>query len=212
MTPVPSETPTFTAEPTDTPTELSTPTYTATETAVGETPTATATPEHHGPPHSIMLVGSTEPEAGALGVNDVPIAYVTESACLGGSGEECEGGTVVYTGTSPGFNDLTEDDPNQPLYVLPVGVEISIEITSIEAGASVMISGEVLDEVGETAVVNTTGHLHNHPTWTLVAPGGEEPVDKQIGFRLLAEGYDPAEITVTLTLFDENTDGEGHAD
>lgn len=177
------------------------------------TATATATAEHHGPPHSIMLVGSTGEDAGALTVDQVPVAFVAESACLGGSGDDCEGGVVVYTGTSPGFDDLGADDPNQPIYVLPEEIEVSIEITAVEAGASVLISGVVLDEVGETAVVNTTGHLHNHPTWTLTAPAGEVPADKQITFRLHAKGFEMSDaIAVVVRLFDENEDGGSHGD
>jgi hypothetical protein len=191
------------ATPTGTPTSTPTPTVTATPTA-----------EHHGPPHSIMLVGSTGDDSGALTVNAVPIAFVAEAACLGGTGDDCEGGTVLYSGTSPGFNDLTEDDPSQPIYVLPDGIEVTIELTAVDAGASVLISGVVLDEVGETAVVNTTGHLHNHPTWQLAAPGGEHPEDQHLTFVLRAEGFDASDpIALTLSLFEGDEGGEhGHDD
>lgn len=205
-------TPTEESTPTETDTPVSEETPTAIESIVVETPTPTATEGQHGPPHSIMLVGSTAAESGALTVNEVTIAYVVESACVGGSGDHCEGGFVVYTGTSPGFDDLEADDPNQPIYMLPEGVEISIEITALDADANVLVSGVLLDEVGKTAVVNSTGHLHNHPTWQIVAPGGEEPADKQISFRLHAEGYESSdEITVTVSLFDEDADGGGHS-
>jgi hypothetical protein len=183
----------------------STPTPTATATA-------TATEGHHGPPHSIMRVGSTEDGSGTLTVDEVPIAYVAESACVGGTGENCDGGTVLYTGTSPGFNDLEEADPNQPIYVLPEGIDISVELTAVAEGTSVQVSGVLLDEVGEMAVVNMTGHLHNHPTWQIAAPGGEHPADREISFVLHADGFDSSEpITVTLSLFEGEEGGEhGH--
>ena len=137
-----------------------------------------------------------------LAVNEVPTAFVTASACLGGTGDSCAGGAVVYTGTSPGFNDLTQDDPNQPIYKLPDGVEMSLELIGIDADASMTISGVVLDSAGQTAVINTTPTLHNHPTWQLVAPGGTIPGDKHISLRLHANGFEPsAAIAVTLTLF-----------
>lgn len=184
------------------------PASTSTPTAT-TTPTVTPTPEHHGPPHSIMRIGSTVEDGGALTVDEVPIAFVVASACLGGSGDDCIGGTVVYSETSPGFNELEADDPNLPIYILPDGIEVSVEITAIDPDASVLLSGVLLDQVGETAVVNTTPHLHNHPTWQMVAPGGELPADRQISFRLLAEGFAPSEIiTVTLRLFE----GEGGHD
>ena len=204
-TTTPSETSTATVTPSDTPTETETPTPTSSQTAteaVAATPTATATEAPH-PPHTLMRVGSTQAGSGALTVDMVPIAYVVASACLGGSGDQCTGGTVVYTGSSPGFNDLLADDPSLPIYKLPDNVEVSIELTAIEPDASVGVSGTVLDTVGELAVVNTTPHLHNHPTWQITAPGGTLPTDKHLSFRLHATGFDTsAEIAVTLRLFE----------
>lgn len=176
------------------------------------TPQATVTPtEPPEPPHSIMEVGSTELNGGALTVSDMPVAFVVASACLGGTGDECEGGTVVYTGTSPGFDTLEENDPNAPIYQLPDGVEVTIELTAVDVGGGVLISGVQLDAVGESAVVNTTPHLHNHPTWQIIASAGEPPPDKHLTFRLRAQGFEPSEeIPLTLMLFDEETDGHGH--
>jgi hypothetical protein len=166
----------------------------------------TPTPdEHHGPPHSIMEVGSTQVGGGMLTVNEVPTAFVVESACLGGTGDECTGGTVVYTGDSPGFNDVREEEPELPLYALPDGTEVSVEIITVDTDASLLISGALLDEAGETAVVNTSPELHNHPTWQIVAPGGTHPEDKSIAIRLHADGFQSSdEITVTLSLFEDD--------
>ena len=170
--------------------------------AVEPTPTPS---EHHGPPHSIMRVGSTEHDGGQLVVNEVPVAFVVESACLGGSGDDCTGGTVAYTGDSPGFNDLIEEDEGPTLHKLPDGTEVSIEVTEVDENASVLISGTLLDTVGETAVINTSPELHNHPTWQILAPGGEHPDDLDLSFRLHAQGYTSSdEITVTLSLFEDD--------
>src|SRR4030095_40146 len=113
-------------------------------------------------------------------------AFVVASACLGGTGDDCTGGVVAYTGDSPGFNDVVTDDPNVPIFKLPDGVEVSIEITAIDADAGVLVSGTLLDAVGETAVINTSPTLHNHPTWQIIAPGGTDPEDKSISFLLPA--------------------------
>ena len=174
---------------------------------------ATPTPGHTGPPHSLMRVGSAEPNGGALAVDTVPPALLVESACVGGTGHECTGGTVVYNETSPGFNAVTADDPSLPVYVLPDGVEVSLELTAVDPDASVIISGVVLNTVGQAAVVNTTPELHNHPTWQMVAPGGTLPGEKHIVFRLHAAGYEPsAEIAVTLSVFEGDGDGHDHED
>ncbi len=163
--------------------------------------------EHEGPPHTLMRIGSTAAGGGALDVNESPVAYVVESACLGGTGDECTGGTVLYSGSSPGFNDLDADDPAQPLYILPEGVDVYVEVTAVDPGASLLISGVLLDEAGEMALVNESGHLHNHPAWQITEDGGVHPEDREIAIRLHADGFASSdEITVTLSHFE----GDGH--
>lgn len=147
----------------------------------------------------------SRPGGGTINTGEVPDAFVVASACLGGAGDDCEGGTVAYTGDSPGFNDVRTENPSLPLYKFPDGVTVSIEVTDIDEGASVLISGTLLDTIGETAVINTSPELHNHPTWQILAPGGEDPDDLDLSFRLHATGYTSSdEITVTLVLFEED--------
>lgn len=173
----------------------------------------TPTP-HPGPPHSLMRVGSTQPGGGNLTVNEIPTAFLVPTACLGGSGDDCAGGTVVYSGSSPGFNSPTGDDPALPLYVLPDGVEVRIELTAIDPDTSLLISGFTLNEVGESAAVNTTPELHNHPTWQFVAPGGAgHPEEHHMSFRLRANGFgDSAEIPITLEAFEGDGGNDDHHD
>ena len=179
------------------------------------TPTATASPiptEEPHPPHTITRVGSTQAGGGKLTIDENFTAFVVPEACLGGTGDDCEGGTIVYIGDSPGFNNLQTENPAQPIYKLPDGVTVNIEVTAIDAGASLGISGMSLDAAGEIGLVNTTPELHNHPEWTLVAPGGTHPEDKHITYRLLANGFAASdEITVTLSVF-EGEGGDGHDD
>lgn len=168
--------------------------------------------EHHGPPHTLLRIGSTALAGGKLAPSEVPVAFVEAAACLGGSGDDCDGGVVLYSGSSPGFNDLDADDPVQPLYVLPEGIDVFVEITAIDPGASLLISGELLDEAGEMAFVNESGHLHNHPAWQMSAAAGEHPEDKEIRLRLHADGFDPSdEITVVVRHFEEDDHGDSHA-
>ncbi|HYD49664.1 MAG TPA: hypothetical protein VEB21_15010, partial [Terriglobales bacterium] len=77
---------------------------------------------------------------------------------------------------------------------------------------SVTVSGTRLDAPGETAVVNSTGHLHNHPVWQLTGAGGAaEPEPKTVSFRLHGAGFaSSSEITVRLEVFDGQAPGEPH--
>lgn len=85
-----------------------------------------------------------------------------------------------------------------------------MRIGSTETGGGQLTVNEILpDTVGETAVVNTSPELHNHPTWQIVAPGSSVAEDKSISFRLHATGYASSdELTVTLSVF-EDDDHEG---
>ena len=178
------------------------------------TPTASPSPtptEEPGPPHSIMRVGSTEVGSGKLAVNvdPIPTSFVVPTACLGGTGDDCTGGIVVYSGTSPGFNDLRDTDAMPP-FRLPDGIEVRIELTAVDADASLGISGVTIDAPGESALVNTTGELHNHPMWQMVAPGGgPHPEAKEISFRLHANGFTSSDVfTVRIEVFEGQDGGE----
>lgn len=186
--------------------KTATPTPTATAIPT-QTPTPTEAPH---PPHSIMRVGSTQPEGGMLTVDSVPVAFVVPVACLGGVGPTCEGGVIVYGGDSPGFNNLNENNPSLPIYRLPDGVEVRMELTQADTDTSVLISGVTLDAAGQEALVNTTPELHNHPLWQFAAPATEHsPADRHLSFRLLADGFEPSDdIALTLRLFT----GEGGGD
>jgi len=174
-------------------------------------PTPTPTPEP-GPPHTSLRIGSTEPLEGKLTVESVPVAFLVPMACLGGTGDECEGGTVVYGYDSPGFNTLQEENPSLPIYFLPDGVEVRVELTAVEPDASVRVSGVMLDQVGEQAVVNTTPELPNHPAWQFAAPGGDHhPADRHLSIRLHADGFESSdEIPITLSVFEGGDGGDHH--
>ncbi len=121
-----------------------------------------------------MALASTADGGGALAVEFdfdtvVPVSFLTEI-----------GGTSVYTATDPGFDSLAADEPLESLFVLEGGVELRVEITALDAGkTAINLNGTLLDTVGESVVLGTTGALppndpHHHPELQLLlmlAPG-----------------------------------------
>ncbi len=140
---------------------------------------ASATPaaaQHTGD----MLVGSTVNNGGALAIqfDFGPKIQVAPSVTIGG--------TTVYTATDPGFDAILADAGG--FFVLNNTTQISVQLLSFDAGASVKVRTTVLDTVNESAVLGTYTNaapdgLHHHPTWTLTLPNGVYG-DYDLAFRL----------------------------
>ena len=127
-----------------------------------------------------MLIGSTANGGGALALQYGfgPKIQLAPSLTIGG--------TTVYTTTDPGFDAVVADADG--FHVLDDGTQVSVQLLSFDAGASVKVRSTVLDTVNESAVVGTyTGAapdaLHHHPTWTLALPNGVYG-DYDLAFRL----------------------------
>jgi hypothetical protein len=174
---------------------------------------AGSSPDGFGEGHVDILIGASEEGGGALVVDyhdaDEPIG-VSFSSCIGGSGDDCEGGVVLYSSEDPGFGPVEEPEPDEGVFPLEEGTEVSIEITAIDSGASIFIGDTTLDAVGESAVIGTAIEgLHVHGEWRLVLPGGEEPLAAyNVEFMLtttdaLYEASESFAVTLTVVEADE---------
>lgn len=161
---------TTTATPVATATRTSTPAATATETST-PAPTATATPLPTIAGQE-NLFGSLAQGSGALTIEPVPLIPTYFSDCLGGSGPDCAGGTLLYIGTDPGFEEADADMPGLPLYALPDGVSVSLEVISIDPDLSLAFEGGTLDAAGQSLELGTTPGIHADLQWVLVLPSG----------------------------------------
>jgi hypothetical protein len=126
-----------------------------------------------------MLIGSTANDGGSLAIQlgfDSKI-QLAPSVTIGG--------TTVYTATDPGFDAILADGG---VFVLNTNTQISVQILSFDAGASVKVRTTVLDTANESALLGTYSNaapdaLHHHPTWTLTLPNGVYG-DYDLAFRL----------------------------
>jgi len=144
-----------------------------------------------------MMLGSAAKGSGALG-----LAYeftdqivVTPDLSLGGM--------TLYTSIFPGFEWLQADDPADALYVLKVGTRFSMQILSIDSGASVVVGGTKLSAAGQSAFVATTTNVagdHFHPQWELLLPDGVTGA-YAVSFRLTTTSHSYKQSPVyTLTI------------
>lgn len=168
----------------DPPTML--PTKTATRTAAAPTSTATPVPPTPTPtafpPHVEFVVGSVEEGSGALHAvaeyeGDIPL-YLSQ--CFNGEGDDCEGGTAVYTAGSPGIEGLEEDEPEEPLFVLDEETPITLRLDALTEGLSFMSGADRLAAPGATALLGVAPELHADLSTTLIRAGGDlTPVEAQ---------------------------------
>lgn len=128
-------------------------------------------------PHSLIELGSAADGAGQLtgkldfdGTQELPLAD-----CVGGTGDECEGGTRLFSDTNPGFLPIAEDDAEHPIFTLPDGVPVTLEIVAIADALSLRVGEATLDSPGQTLSLGSTPEIHTHPEYLLAIPGGGGP-------------------------------------
>jgi hypothetical protein len=152
------------------PTGTPTPTATSTSTTI-PSPTATTTPlpDIAGQEN---LFGSTVQGGGALTIDAVPQIPTYFSACLGADDPNCTGGTTIYIGTDPGFKEADESEATAPLFALPDGVTVGLQVVSIDPALSLKFDDGTLNAAGQSLELGTTPGIHADLEWQLALPGG----------------------------------------
>ena len=173
-------------------------------------PEPTATPDEGHDLHAVN-VGSTEDGGGVLAYEpqfdgDVSLPF---NACLGGEGDECEGGMVLYSSDAPGFNDNLEEGTS--LFPLADGTEIGLEIIAISEGVSMQLGETTLDTPGQSIVLGPpTPEFHGHPEWQVFVPAGtEHDSDFHLSFKLNSEGGEYGDSAVYEWHFIPSDEGDG---
>jgi len=189
---------------------LSRPQITATPTAtLTAQPTPSPTPQ--AAHHDHILLGSHHAGGGELMAHfdfAQGFAELTDQQCIGGQGDACAGGTIVYSGTSPAFETVGEEDAEEHLQPLLPGTRVWLEIVAIDAGVQVQFGGVVLDRAGQSVVLGEAP-FHDHGTWQLVLSASVDPTHGSyvVTFRFVAEGstYEPSSpYTLRLAVADDH--------
>ncbi|HVM96781.1 MAG TPA: hypothetical protein VMT89_10345 [Candidatus Acidoferrales bacterium] len=144
---------------------------------VSATPTATPLPNEN-------LFGSSQAAGGSLAVIVRPQVQAFLSTCLGGTGDNCTGGTAIWVGTEPGFEEVEEDIPSLSLFALPDGVPITLEIVAIDPAISLQFDDVTLNAAGQTISIGTTPGIHQDLEWHLQLPGGDMTATHSVTFKL----------------------------
>ena len=164
--------------------------------------------------HEEFLLASTESGGGELtGEFDFsrPLGLFF-TTCVGGTGDECDGGTVLYSAVTPGIEPLEEEDPDRSLFFLRDGTQVTLELTAIDEGLSLHFDETVLDQPGETVTLDALPDLHADVDSQLVLPGGPPKGHFDASFVLHDTGgvyRDSREFTITFVPLAEHGGSEG---
>lgn len=165
--------------------------------------------------HREIFVASAQEDGGALvahpafdNAEPIPASF---AECLGGTGDECDGGTRLFTTVNPGIEPLAESEPGESLYALADGTPVTLQVTAIDAGLTLRLGDATLDGVGDSVLLGTSPDFHADLAAQLALPGGSEPSGTYaVTFTLTtsAAGYQGSgELTVAFT----PTEGSGHS-
>ena len=104
-------------------------------------------------PHVDLMIGASSPDGGSLVVDyDFSQAFeVYESTIVGGF--------VPWSGSDPGFGLVEFDEPDEGVYPLQSGVEVTLVITALDPGVAFRFNGMTLDEVGDFVVLGSSPGL-----------------------------------------------------
>jgi hypothetical protein len=169
--------------------------------------------------HAEIHVASTEQGGGRLAAElefDGPIALFFNE-CIGGEGDHCEGGTILYTAGGPGLSPVEEDDPDASRFTLEDGTPVRLELVALDEAATAAMLGLQLDDQradapGETIDLGEVD-FHADISTQVVLPGGEHQGEEfRATFRLTTESeqYQASE-EFTLRFVALDDEGEDHA-
>ena len=81
----------------------------------------------------------------------------------------------MYTGISPGLDELEEDQPAESFYVLEDGTPVTLSVVALDPGLSFRFGDILLSTAGESVVLGTTPDLHGDFEWQITVPGATPP-------------------------------------
>jgi len=108
------------------------------------------------------------------------------AGCVNGTGDDCTGGTRLFSAGNPGFEPLDEAEPAESLFTVADGTVVTLELTALTDGLKFRgPGGEMLDHVGAMLLLGTTPSFHVDLEAQLELPGGGPPTGIfEAGFKL----------------------------
>jgi uncharacterized repeat protein (TIGR04052 family) len=162
--------------------------------------------------HREIAVASSQENGGALvlhpGFDTAEPIPVPFAECLGGSDDECSGGTEVFTSVNPGISPLAESEPDESLYALAADTPVTLEVIAIDAGLTMRLGETALDGVGDTVLLGSAPEFHADLETQLAVPHGTEAREYAVTFRVTttAASYSSSN-ELTLTFVPEEAAG-----
>lgn len=130
--------------------------------------------------HEHMDIYSTEPGGGSLVLDwDFDKRVATFPVF-------CAAGLCLSSTINPAFMapDIGADE--RGLYRIADGVSVSVEVLDAESVVTLNVDGARLRKPGDSARLGTMPPIHNHPSWQIVAPQGQQG-EYTISYKLKAD-------------------------
>ena len=169
--------------------------------------------------HKEVVIAASSAEAGSALVlhpefetgEAIPLSLAD---CLGGTGDDCEGGTLLYTSVNPGLSAIGESEADESLYTLADATTVTLEVTAIAEGFSLRLGETVADGVGDTIELGTTPDFHADLEAQLALPGGGEVSGTYaVSFKVSGNGYTESEpLTISFAPGGGGGGGHGHGE
>jgi hypothetical protein len=163
-----------------------------------------------GNDHGDILIASSAPGGGTL-VADYDFDQAVEVAPAGGFED-----ILLFTATDPGWMMLEEDEPGEGVFVLNSGTAVSLEVTAITPGVSLLFDKVRVSQMGEALLLGETPELHGHGVFQVAVPDGDDlEQDFLLGFRLTTDSPEYASspgYTLRLRIVEDGENGHEHED
>ena len=167
--------------------------------------------------HRELFVASSQENGGSLvlhpefGTGEAIPAFLSD--CLGGSDDQCTGGTQVFTTVNPGIEPLAESEPDESLYALAADTPVTLEITAIDAGLTMHLGDTTLDSAGDSVLLGSAPDFHADMQAQIAAATGTPVKPYGVTFKVTTTaGAYTASSTLSLSFTPHDEGGSNHAD
>lgn len=125
----------------------------------------------------------------------------------------CSSGECLYEHAETTIETPSEDLASPQLFALTAGTPLALEIVSLDAGVSIKLGSNKLDQVGETANLGTTPGVHAEPIFQVATAEGTV-ADWHVAVRVTnpVATYGDSDLIEIVLTNDPAVCGDGHVD
>lgn len=163
-----------------------------------------------GSGHADILIASSSPGGGTL-VADYDFERTVNVAPAGSVAD-----FLLFTATDPGWMMLEQDNPGEGAFVLNSGTAVSLEVTAITSGVSLLFNNVRVSQRGQALFLGEAPDLHGHGAWQVAVPENDD-LDREFRFEFRLTTNSPEyasspEYVLRLRILEDGEHGREHED